>query len=194
MYLDKPAVGNWPEPLETTWQLLGGEKGGQLAPKLPHLGLADILFMSTVMSVPRTEHPWGIVTWMSAMFAISRPGLYALTERVIGRLLPGSKPLALAGGAPKVAVTPNRMARTTLTALCPGKMALQPTQQLLAAAFDQSRSVGWISELVAAAGQPAGQVLARQDTSPLGQVIVARDETFFQWLVATVFTPASRFS
>jgi hypothetical protein len=25
MYLDKPAVGNWPEPLETTWQLLGGE-------------------------------------------------------------------------------------------------------------------------------------------------------------------------
>ncbi len=192
VYLDKSAVGNWPEPLETTWQLLGGEKVGQLAPKLPHLGLADILFMSTVMSIPRAERPWGIVTWMSAMFAISRPGLYALTERVIGRLLPEPQPLALAGGASKVEVTPHRLARTTLTAICPGKMALRPTQQLLAEALDQARSVGWISELVAAAGQQAGQVLARQDTSPLGQVIVARDETFFQgWPLLLVIDPVS---
>jgi hypothetical protein len=34
----------WPEPLESTWQLLGGECACDLAPKLPHLGLADILF------------------------------------------------------------------------------------------------------------------------------------------------------
>jgi hypothetical protein len=55
LYLEKQAVGNWPEPLETTWQVLGGQRAGQLAPKLPHLGLADILFMTTVMSLPRTD-------------------------------------------------------------------------------------------------------------------------------------------
>jgi len=26
----------WPEPIESTWQLLGGDYGCELAPKLPH--------------------------------------------------------------------------------------------------------------------------------------------------------------
>ena len=34
----------WPEPFESTWQLLGGTYNHDLAPKLPHLGLSDILF------------------------------------------------------------------------------------------------------------------------------------------------------
>ena len=55
LYLDKPTVGNWPEPLESTWQLLGGDKASDLAPKLPHLGLSDILFLSTVLSIPRSR-------------------------------------------------------------------------------------------------------------------------------------------
>ena len=37
----------WPEPFESTWQLLGGTYDHDLAPKLPHLGLSDILFMTT---------------------------------------------------------------------------------------------------------------------------------------------------
>jgi hypothetical protein len=35
-----------------------------------------------------------------------------------------------------------------LTAAFPGKMALRPLQQLLAEAFDEMRSIGWISELL----------------------------------------------
>ena len=38
----------WPEPLESTWQLLGGDYATGLAPKLPHLGLCDILFMTSL--------------------------------------------------------------------------------------------------------------------------------------------------
>lgn len=186
LYLESQAVvGAWPEPLETIWQVLGGEPAGQLAPKLPHLGLADILFMTTVMSLTRTDRPWGIVTWMAEVFAVSRPGLYALTQRVKERLLAEQPPVTLPGfGAeptrPTIELSPNRLARTTLTAACPGKMAIRPTQQLLVEAFGQSRSVGWVSELLSQAGQRAGQVLARIDTTALNNVSVARDETFFQ--------------
>jgi hypothetical protein len=194
LYEDKPVVGNWPEPIESTWQLLGGDKASDLAPKLPHLGLSDILFLSTVLSIDRTERPWGIVTWLSEVFAVSRPGLYALAKRVLARLQPEAQPLTLSGSgtAPTVEVTPTRLARTVLTATCPGKMAIRPLQQVLDESFDQSRSIGWISELVSAAGREAGQVLARQDTSALRQVIVARDETFFQgWPLLLVIEPVS---
>ena len=174
---------NWPEPLETTWQYLGGEKGGDLAPKLPHLGLADILFMSTVMSIPRTERPWGVVTWMSAVFEVSRPGLYALSERVRERLLMPRETVALPSGEEAgslIRVSQNRVSRTVLMASLPGKTAIRPLRQVLGEAFDQTRSIGWISELLSAAGHQAGDVLSEIDTSPLGTVIVARDETFFQ--------------
>jgi hypothetical protein len=173
----------WPEPLESTWQLLGGECGCDLAPKLPHLGLADILFMSTVMSLPRTRRPWGMVTWMSDVFVLSRPALYALAERVRQRLLPEAEALALPAPekqSPTIAVTPARMARTVLMASLPGKTAIRPLRHVLGEAFDQTRSIGWISGLLTAAGRQAGCVLGGVDTSPLGTVIAARDETFFQ--------------
>ncbi len=184
----------WPEPLESTWQLLGGERARALAPKLPHLGLADILFMSAVMSLPRARRPWGIITWLAKVFLVSRPGLYALTKRVRDRLLPAEAPPMLLPevGAP-VTVTSTRLARTILTANFPGKMAIRPTQQLLSEAFDQSRSVGWLSQLLTAAGEQAGQVLASVDTSPLEAVIVARDETFFHGQpLLLVIEPVSR--
>jgi hypothetical protein len=185
LYLEQQAIGNWPEPLETTWQALGGQPAGQLTPKLPHLGLADILFMTTVMSLARADRSWRIVTWMADVFALSRPGLYDLTKRVTEQLLSMSQPVALLGsgqpsGATTIEVTPNRLARTILTAACPGKMAIRPTQRLLAEAFGQTRSFGWISQLLREAGCRAGQVLGQIDTTALKNVIVARDETFFQ--------------
>jgi hypothetical protein len=173
----------WPEPVESTWQLLGGDCACELAPKLPHLGLTDILFMTTIMSLPRQQRPWGIATWISQVFALSRPALYALTERVKQQLLPQSKSLALPAPkkqSPTIAVTPVRMARTVLTTSLPGKTAIRPLRQVLTEAFDQTRSVGWISQLMTAAGHEAGQILRAVDTSPLGTVIAARDETFFQ--------------
>lgn len=184
LYLQKqPSPVTWPEPLETTWQLLGGDYGCELAPKLPHLGLADILFMSTIMSLPRQQRPWGIATWLSQVFVLSRPALYALAERVKQRLLPPAESLVLPAPEkkmPTIEVTPVRMARTVLTASLPGKTAIRPLRHVLGEAFDQTRSIGWISELITAAGHDAGQIWREMDTSPLGTVIAARDETFFQ--------------
>lgn len=171
----------WPEPFESTWQLLGGTYNHDLAPKLPHLGLSDILFMTTIMSLPREQRPWGIATWMSQVFALSRPSLYALAERVEQRLSPTIEPLSLLAPENEAPiVTATRLARTVLTASLPGKMAIRPLRHVLNEAFDQTRSVGWISQLLTAAGHKAGHVLRHMDTSPLGTVIVARDETFFQ--------------
>jgi hypothetical protein len=173
----------WPEPFESTWQLLGGTYAHELAPKLPHLGLVDILFMTTIMSLPRQQRPWGIATWMSDVFALSRPALYGLTNRVKGRLLPTTEPFTLPDPekqASTVAITPKRLARTILTASLPGKMAIRPLRHALNEAFDQTRSIGWISQLLTAAGHKAGCVLGDMDTSPLETVIAARDETFFQ--------------
>lgn len=177
-----PSV-TWPEPFESTWQLLGGTYAHDLAPKLPHIGLTDILFMTTIMSLPRKQRPWGIATWMSDTFVLSRTALYELTKRVQQRLSPTTDPLALPAlkeQAPTVAITPTRLARTVLTASLPGKMAIRPLRQALNEAFDQTRSIGWISQLLTAAGHQAGHILSHIDTSPLGTVIAARDETFFQ--------------
>jgi hypothetical protein len=173
----------WPEPFESTWQLLGGKDVHDLAPKLPHLGMADILFMTTVMSLPRQQRPWGIATWMADVFSLSRPGMYGLTNRVRQRLSPTTELIASPTPetqAATVSITPTRLARTVLTASLPGKMAIRPLRQALNEAFDQTRSIGWISALLTAAGHKAGRVLRDIDTSPLGTVIAARDETFFQ--------------
>jgi hypothetical protein len=173
----------WPEPFESTWQLLGGTYAHDLAPKLPHLGLADILFMTTIMSLPRQQRPWGIATWMSDVFALSRPALYELAKRVKQRLLSTTEPFVLPAPemqASTVAITPTRIARTVLTASLPGKMAIRPLRHTLNEAFGQTRSIGWISELLTTAGHTAGCLLRDMDTSPMGTVIAARDETFFQ--------------
>ncbi len=85
----------WPEPFESTWQLLGGTYAHDLAPKLPHLGMADILFMTTIMSLPRQQRPWGIATWMSDVFALSRPALYELTKRVKQRLVADNRTISV---------------------------------------------------------------------------------------------------
>lgn len=172
----------WPEPIETTWQVLGGERGSELAPKLPHLGLSEILFMTTIMSISREDRPWGVVSWMSKVFMVSRPGLYALTKRVKQKLLPEPEILVIYVGKEKeksIEVTPSRLARTILLNSLHGKTAIRPMRQVLEEAFDQTRSIGWISELLTKAGHKAGQVLSGIDNSPLGTVIVARDETFF---------------
>ena len=184
LYLEnRQSTVTWPEPVESTWQMLGGERGCDLAPKLPHLGLADILFMTTIMNIPRERRPWGMVTWMSGVFALSRPALYALAERVQQRLLPEEKQLAIAVPQQKgstIEVTPVRIARTVLMDSLHGKTAIRPLRHVLREAFDQTRSIGWISELLTNAGRKAGHILSNINTTPLGNVIAARDETFFQ--------------
>ena len=67
-----------------------------------------------------------------------------------------------------------------MTAAFPGKIGLRPLQEVLTEAFDESRSIGWLSELLTEAGQQAGQVLKQIDFAAAGPVLVLRDETFFQ--------------
>ena len=183
LYLQQQQTAvTWPKPLETTWQLLGGDKACDLTPKLPHLGLADILFMSTIMNLPRNQRPWGMVTWMSDTFLLSRPSLYALAKRVRQRLLPEVESQVLPSPkkqSPTIEITPERIARTILTTSLPGKTAIRPLRHVLNEAFDLTRSIGWISQLLTANGHKARHVLDSIDTSPLGTVIVARERDLF---------------
>ena len=123
----------WPEPIEIGYQLLGGGDGSALAPKLNHLGIADLLFMSSIMLVPRDRRPWGIATWLADVFDISRPTLYSLPKRVMERLLvapPTALPDKQAKAVHQIEVNATRLERTVLTAAFPGKMALRPLQEL----------------------------------------------------------------
>ncbi len=191
MFLASTAVQSpvaWPEPMETTYQLLGADAGMPWRFKRPDLTVSDRLFIAAVGNLPAAERPWGSMTWLGDVFQVSRPTVYAIARA--GRaafalagpppaapLPPSPSPLA---AAPQVTVSERRIQRTLLTLALPGNAALRPMQAVLQAAFDQSRSVGYISELLTTAGQRAGQVLAKLDYRPLGRVIALRDETFFQ--------------
>lgn len=190
----------WPEPVETTWQLMGS---GPSVPgsKIPHVSYADQLFAAAVVNMPRSKRPWGIITWLSHMLQISRPTIYDLGRRAArglersigGRPADDQSPVVAArepSRANTITVTPNRVTRTVLTAAFPGKMALRPMQVLLETAFDQTRGLGTLSEFLTQAGRRAGQVLTQVDHSPLGPVIVLRDETYFQdWPILIVIEP-----
>lgn len=181
LYLEKRRNDSvfWPEPLESMGQLLGRGESTTLAPKMPHLTVAEVLFISLVMALPKESRPWGIVTWMAVMFRMSRPSVYALSERTLSRLLaPEVREERVLPSTP-ITLTDERLKRFVLTAAFPGKMALRPMQQLLTEAFGQERSLGWLSHLINEAGDRAGEVLEQINTSPLQAVIVVRDETFF---------------
>jgi hypothetical protein len=188
--------------METTWQWLSTGPGVP-GSKIPHLSIADQLFIAAVANTPRPARPWGAITWLSGAFQVSRPTIYDLgkrTARGLERSMGGRPakeqlapaPVGMPSRALTIEVTPNRIARTALAMAFPGKTALRPMQVCLETAFDQTRSVGTLSELLTQAGQRAGEVLTRIDHSPLGSVIVLRDETYFQdWPILLVLEPVS---
>jgi hypothetical protein len=153
---------------------------------MPHLSLADVLFIGAVAAIPKHRRPWGAITWVAETFAISRVSVYALRERIRQRMQdrPPAAALPVSTAEPEVEsavmVTAHRLARTILAATFPGNVSIRPTQVILEEAFDQRPSIGWISQLRLEAGRQAGELLSQVDTSPLGPLIVVRDETFFQ--------------
>ena len=180
-------AGRWPSPLEEMWQILPPGGGLELAKKLPHLGLAELLFIAAVVNIPRGVRPWGIITWLSETFMISRVSIYRLGQRVLERLVEPESEVLLEpspSGEPRdgtwIEVSDERIKRTILTGAFPGSLSIRDTQAVLQAAFDQQRSIGTINSLLLQAGQRAGEILAEVDLSVLGPVIVLRDETFFQ--------------
>jgi hypothetical protein len=62
--------------------------------------------------------------------------------------------------------------------LFPGKMSGRDVGVCLEAALDVSRSNAAVSQLLHEAGRRAGEILANVDHSPLGSVVLARDELF----------------
>ena len=183
----------WPEPMETTYQLLGADAPLPGRFKRPDLTLSDRLFIAAVGNLPAAVRPWGSMTWLGDVFRVSRPTVYAIARTGRAAWLPeplrspagATAPAAVVAAAAsaagsQVTVDERRIQRTLLTLALPGNVAIRPMQAVLQAAFDQRRSVGYISELLTRAGQQAGQVLAQLDYRPLGRVIALRDETFFQ--------------
>ena len=171
-------LGIYPEPIESVWHSLEGDLKQNLAPKLHHLSFADILFITTIMNLPTAQRPWGIVTWMSDVFNISRVSLYALKERVTQKLRSPVDKLEPTKTA--IPISKNRVERTVLSGTVLGKMAIRPLRTVLQESLGEKRSIGWISQFLGQAGKKAGQILDQIDTSSLGCVIVLRDETFFQ--------------
>lgn len=175
----------WPDPIETVWQMLAGQNSLSSYQR-PDLGLADRLFIGAVVNLPPERRPWGSITWLSDIFATSRPTLYAIGERLrsLAVAQPSGRPLQIAAQLetpstePRVIVTPNRRARMILTLLMPGGVSGRSIDDCLRVAFDQGQSTGFVSELLHRAGQQAGETLKKIDHTPLGAVVLARDELF----------------
>jgi len=87
---------------------------------------------------------------------------------------------------PVIRVSDHRLKRTILSLLLPGGASLRAIQDCLAVSLDTSRSIGYLSQFINEAGQRAGKVLDKVDYSPLGKVILARDETYFHDLAFLV--------
>jgi hypothetical protein len=180
--------------MEGTWQMLPGGWEPGVAWKRPDIRLSDRLFIGAVVNMPREQRPWGSITWLADVFSISRETVYAIGRRArdgflsavvkssprVERMVPVAEPNC--SDVPTIAVTDNRLKRTILTAFLPGGVALRPMQDLLDEAFDQSRAVGFLSEFINEAGRRAGEILDQIDYSPLGEVILARDELYFAGL------------
>lgn len=198
LYKQMPATAvTWPEPLESIWQWLPPDAMSGIS-KVGHLSLSDELFIAAVANIPRPARPWGAISWMAETFNISRPTVYSLGQRVV-ELLQISLPSPLLTPLPSptlttgtLGVTNERMMRTVLTSAFPGKVALRPMQKILQEAFGQTLSIGTLSQELSKAGQRAGEILHEVDHSPLGSVIVLRDETYFQdWPFLLVIEPVS---
>ncbi len=176
-------VTHWPQPIEQGWQMMPAVSpreplAAELGSKMPHLGLADILFLAAVVHTPARPH--GVITWLADVYGISRVSIYALGKRVAARLQKPTELLTLPEAREKEAVSKARLDRTILTALFPGNASIRPTKAILKEAFDTWRSTGSIATLRVEAGQKAGHVLSRINYTPLGPLIALRDETFFQ--------------
>ena len=179
----------WPEPMETIWQMLPGGMTSIARFKRPDITIPNRLFIGAVVSLPRSQR-WGAITWLSEAYQTSRETIYTIGKSAYEGLLfhprhsssqaemiatdsaPSSAPLV-------VAVTDNRIKRSILTFLLPGGVTLRPMEDCLNVALGVTRSPSFSSQFINEAGRRAGEILDEIDYSPLGDIILARDETYF---------------
>ena len=181
----------WPEPVELIWQMQASVCW-EMNPrwKRQDIKLSDRAFIGAVMNLPRAVRPWGAVTWLAGVYRTSRETLYTLGAQVRQALLfsgqetgrqeqPLRLPMPYPPEWPTITVTDNRLKRTILTFLLPGGVTLRPMQDCLDVALAVTRSVGFLSQFIDQTGRRAGEILDQIDYSPLGDIILARDETYF---------------
>jgi len=188
LYTETPnTMITWPEPVETTWQILAGETLAESVWKRPDIGLAARLFIGAIVNIPRPHRPWGLITWLAEVNNTSRETIYAIGQQCRDRLLEtgAAQPELLPENVPEpvedgayIQVDQTRLKRTILSLAFPGGVSLRGMQDCLQTAFDQRRSLGYRSQFINEAGQQAGRILDELDHSPLGKVIAARDETW----------------
>jgi hypothetical protein len=181
----------WPEPVEQVWQMQPGVwRETNPRWKRQDITLSDRAFIGAVVNLPRELRPWGSVTWLSSVYRTSRETIYTIGAQVRRALLFSGQeagrqdqPLLLPTPYPPewslVTVSDNRLKRTILTFLLPGGVTLRPMQDCLDVALDVTRSVGFLSQFINEDGRRAGEILDQIDYSPLGDIILARDETYF---------------
>ena len=183
----KPAT-LWPEPMELIWQVLEPETDPVVKWKRPDIGLSDRLFIGAVVNLPPAGRPWGAITWLAEVYRTSRETIYDIGRQTRQALLgpePAEPPPLIiemppefSDSGPMIRVSDLRLKRTILSLLLPGGASLRAMQDCLAVSLDTSRSLGYLSEAINEAGRRAGDILAHLDYSPLGEVILARDETW----------------
>lgn len=181
----------WPEPLELIWQIQPGGYTRECRWKRQDITLTDRAFIAAVVNLPPGQRPWGSIVWLADVYHTSRQTVYTIGRRVREALLcpeqaarnPEGQTVSVSTcSAPEgtmVVVTDNRLKRTILTLLLPGGVTLRPMQDCLQVALDIIRSVGFLSQFINEAGRRAGEILDGMDYSPLGDIILARDETYF---------------
>jgi hypothetical protein len=154
--------------------------------KLTQLGVLGRALVGTLVNQP--NRTWGLVTELAHTLEVSRETIYTIAARIREGVLvhpngrrpaPRKPPAPVASAPATVQVTSNRIKRTVLTNVLPGGMTIRPQIESLKVALDTQRSEGWISELILEAGARAGRKLDEIDLAPLGAVVTARDELYF---------------
>ncbi|MBL7164546.1 MAG: hypothetical protein ISS57_18320 [Anaerolineales bacterium] len=172
----------WPGMMEPIWQMLPASEQHLPGYQRTDLGLSDRMFISAVVNLPPEQRPWGSITWIADIFDTSRPTVYAIGERgragmqaeIAGQTSVESR----VDHSPMVSVTPNRIKRSILSLILPGGVSGRSIGDCLEAALDVSRSNATVSQLLHEAGRKAGEILETVDHSPMGEVVLARDEIF----------------
>lgn len=168
--------------MEPVWQMLPASEQHMPGYQRTDLGLSDRMFIAAVVNMPPEQRLWGSITWVADVFATSRPTVYAIGER--GRAGMQAKAVGQTSAesqtdhSPTVLVTPNRIKRTILSLILPGGVSGRTIGDCLEAALDVSRSNATVSQLLHEAGRKAGEILDAVDHSPMGEVVLARDEIF----------------
>jgi hypothetical protein len=177
--------------MELIWQMQVRDWESVSRWKRPDITLSDRAFIAAVINLPHEQRPWGAITWLAEVYQTSRETLYTIGKQVRRALLfPSQKrersealplllPASCLSKGRTITVTDNRVKRTLLTLLFPGGVTLRPMQDCLDVALDVTRSTGFLSQFINESGCQAGWILEGVDYSPLGDIILARDETYF---------------